>query len=155
MEISHKLQHKSYWVFEIPASFCESVDRRMAGLFLLYVPCRLSYIGFTSLCQFSEAKGNIFNLWVLKTGGVREFLSLSICSYFLPLCFWKQPWVPVPAERCNGAPAPGHYSLMAAVHIRGKEVAGMASRINYKLKNFKGFFFSLKDKLRSVDFLWL
>lgn len=81
-------------------------------------------------------KETFFNLWVLNTGGVREFLSLSICSYFFPLCFWKQPWVPVPAECCNGAPAPGHYSLMAAVHIRGKEVAGMASRINCKLKNF-------------------
>lgn len=59
----------------------------MAGLFFLYECCGLSYVGFISLCQFSEAKGNIFDLWVLKTWLLREFLSLSVCPYLLHLCF--------------------------------------------------------------------
>lgn len=67
-------------MFEIPASLCESVDRSVFSV----SPCGISYVRFTSLCQFSESKRSIFNLQVLKTWGIGEFLCLSICPC---LCF--------------------------------------------------------------------
>lgn len=60
---------------------------------------------------------------------------ISLPFYLSLSLFLKAALVPVPSECCTGAPASENSSLMAAVDIQDGEVAGMASRINCKLKN--------------------
>lgn len=123
-------------MFAIPASLGESEDRRIAGLFFSVSPCGISYVHFTSLRQFREAKRSIFNLQVLKTWGIGEFLCLSVCPC---LCSESSPGT-CTCKCCAGGLASGSSSLVAAVRVQDEEVAGVASRRNCKWKAFQLFF---------------
>lgn len=69
---------------EISASVCELADRRVAGQVFLYALCGFSYAGVLhSLCQFSEAKVNIFNLDSESMGN--RGINCPISPYIVPI----------------------------------------------------------------------